>query len=92
MDFNACARFISTIKLEGTSLNAACAAEQQADCNLNYKYRSIDGTCNNLENPKLGSVMTAYTRLLFPEYMDGKNVSNFEGSLRWTHFYSSFFH
>lgn len=71
LDSRECARFISTIKLEGTPLSNACANNQQVDCTQNSRYRTIDGSCNNLENPKLGSAMTAYTRLLFPNYMDG---------------------
>ncbi|XP_051159599.1 peroxidase-like isoform X2 [Leptopilina boulardi] len=66
-----CAQFISTIKLDGTLLNNACGNNQQSHCTPNSRYRSIDGSCNNLENPKLGCAMTAYTRLLFPNYDDG---------------------
>ena len=76
MNYSECARFVSTIKLEGTPLSAACEFKEEFNCNPNFKYRSIDGTCNNLENPKLGSALTAYTRLLFPNYIDGKSASN----------------
>ncbi|KAJ8915001.1 hypothetical protein NQ315_002526 [Exocentrus adspersus] len=34
------------------------------------RYRSYDGTCNNLRNPVLGSPNTPYTRLLPPKYAD----------------------
>lgn len=36
------------------------------------KYRSIDGSCNNLNNPNLGVANTPYGRLLPPKYSDGK--------------------
>lgn len=41
------------------------------------KYRSFDGTCNNLRQPSWGSALTPLERLAPPEYDDGKkNVSN----------------
>lgn len=71
LDKNDCARYISTFKLYGTPLAGACTALQHADCDPRSKYRSIDGSCNNVENPRWGSAMTAYTRILFPQYFDG---------------------
>ena len=41
------------------------------ECDPNEKYRSLDGTCNNLLNPLLGSIETPHKRLLKPEYEDG---------------------
>ncbi|XP_018575334.1 peroxidase [Anoplophora glabripennis] len=38
------------------------------------RYRSYDGSCNNLRNPVLGTPNTPYTRLLPPNYADG--ISN----------------
>ncbi|XP_038220492.1 peroxidase-like isoform X1 [Zerene cesonia] len=35
------------------------------------RYRSIDGTCNNLQNPSLGAPQTPYNRLLPFNYGDG---------------------
>ncbi|XP_012141528.2 salivary peroxidase/catechol oxidase isoform X2 [Megachile rotundata] len=66
-----CARFISSLSLQGTPLSSSCSASQTMVCNPRAKYRSIDGTCNNVENPTWGSAMTAYTRILFPQYFDG---------------------
>ncbi|CAG9762637.1 unnamed protein product [Ceutorhynchus assimilis] len=40
-------------------------------CNNASKYRSLDGTCNNLEHPKWGASYTIYTRLLPANYADG---------------------
>jgi peroxidase len=35
------------------------------------KYRSFDGSCNNLRNPYLGAAMTRTGRLVVPDYHDG---------------------
>ncbi|XP_047347771.1 peroxidase-like isoform X2 [Vespa velutina] len=66
-----CARYISTLKLEGTPLGDKCMASHVSSCDSKMKYRSIDGSCNNIDNPSWGSAMTAYTRILFPQYFDG---------------------
>ena len=44
--------------------------------NLCYhkKYRTIDGTCNNLDNPMWGASLTAFRRLLRPVYENGFNT------------------
>jgi len=35
------------------------------------RYRSITGTCNNLENPHWGAAMNGHNRFLNPDYADG---------------------
>ena len=40
-------------------------------CNKEDKYRSIDGSCNNLQNPKFGQVMAPVQRILKNAYADG---------------------
>jgi peroxidase len=35
------------------------------------RYRTLDGTCNNLQNPIWGSANNRYGRLLTPRYGDG---------------------
>ena len=40
-------------------------------CNKEDKYRSIDGSCNNLQNPKFGQVLTPVQRILKNAYADG---------------------
>ncbi|XP_011161795.1 peroxidase isoform X2 [Solenopsis invicta] len=71
LDKNDCARYISTLGLQSTPLGESCAAVHNVECDLTSKYRSIEGTCNNIENPSWGSAMTAYTRVLFSQYFDG---------------------
>ena len=44
-----------------------------ADLCFHSKYRSIDGTCNNLANPLWGASLTAFRRLLPAQYEDGFN-------------------
>jgi len=40
-------------------------------CNKNSKYRSFDGSCNNLKNSNLGRTGTPFQRILLPEYAKG---------------------
>ena len=42
-------------------------------CDSTYKYRLINGSCNNLKNPLYGSSNTPYKRVLDPAYGDGFN-------------------
>ncbi|UMM16464.1 hypothetical protein L5515_013465 [Caenorhabditis briggsae] len=56
-----------------------CAEQQIApDCSINNcfhkKYRSMDGTCNNLQNPIKGAAFTAFSRLMPAAYDDGFNT------------------
>lgn len=43
----------------------------KVNCDSNYKYRSVDGKCNNLDNPLRGAANTPYKRILQPAYDDG---------------------
>jgi len=40
-------------------------------CNPNLKYRSFDGSCNNLKNSNFGRTGTPFQRILLPEYAKG---------------------
>ena len=55
---------------------------EEPDCNFPTVnlFRTIDGTCNNLENPLLGASGTAFTRLIPAQYEDG--VSFVRGGLQ----------
>ncbi|XP_057373484.1 chorion peroxidase-like [Daphnia carinata] len=54
-------------------------------CDPSYPYRSFDGTCNNLENPRYGEANTIFQRLMGPAtYSDGVStirVSESEAAL-----------
>lgn len=65
----------------GTMVTGAQSVSQQniADvcltsipCNPRARYRSFDGSCNNLQQPGWGSVNTALVRLLPAAYQDGE--------------------
>ncbi|XP_066590140.1 peroxidase-like isoform X2 [Prorops nasuta] len=71
VDKSNCARYVSTLEMRGTNLGSKCAVANAVKCDAKQKYRSIDGSCNNIRNPSWGRAMTAYTRILFPHYFDG---------------------
>lgn len=52
-----------------------CYPEQRKPifCDPNSRYRTIDGTCNNLQNPYWGSSYTVFDRLVPAVYEDGWN-------------------
>lgn len=56
--------------------------ERQISCNFPTvnTFRTIDGTCNNLLNPLLGSSGTAFKRLVPPVYEDG--INSLRGTLQ----------
>lgn len=70
-----CARYITTLKLQDTPLGDTCTSSHFTTCDTKTKYRNIDGSCNNIDNPSWGRAMTAYTRILFPQYFDGEDPS-----------------
>jgi len=72
-----CAKQLTKIKLDGTSLGGMCLSEyynKTACIGKNFMYRSADGSCNNLKRSSLGKSTTAYKRLLSPIYLNG-NIS-----------------
>lgn len=68
---------LSLISMRGTPYEQYCL--QKPECDPNYPYRTIDGSCNNLRNPSWGQSMTQFNRLLPPEYSDG--ISEFRVSV-----------
>ena len=49
-----------------------CAvATPPATCDPNEKYRSADGSCNNIDNPGWGMAFTSQDRLLASAYHEG---------------------
>ncbi len=53
-------------------------AKREVNCSedmcFHAKYRTIDGTCNNLQNPLWGASLTAFKRLLLPQYENNFNT------------------
>ncbi len=56
-----------------TVLNNTCLAP--TTCATASKYRTIDGSCNNLKIPNLGKSDTVYRRLSKPAYADGRYLN-----------------
>ena len=56
-----------------------CPFLQNKKCDPNEIFRSIDGSCNNLEFPLLGKASTPYKRYLPPAYGDGLETARSKG-------------
>lgn len=86
-----CAKELAKVKLVHTSMGKTCLSKYQNETaceGMNLKYRSADGSCNNLKHSFWGKANTAYKRLLFPVYKDGKRYKTialllFESFLRY---------
>lgn len=48
-----------------------CPAAALPPCAAKSRYRNLDGSCNNLQNPLWGTANNRYGRLLTPRYADG---------------------
>ncbi|KAK2704347.1 hypothetical protein QYM36_016661, partial [Artemia franciscana] len=59
-----------TVKVEGSALANTCLLEPE--CYYN-RYRSADGSCNNLKSPNMGRSLTQMDRILPPDYDDGRD-------------------
>lgn len=65
---------LSECELEVLGKLSGCQEHQrEADCSscFHQKYRSVDGSCNNLDNPLQGAAEIPFLRLLDPAYEDG---------------------
>jgi len=67
-----------TVKVEGSALANTCLLEPE--CSYN-RYRSADGSCNNLKSPNMGRSLTQMDRILPPDYDDGKCTKKAKGLL-----------
>ncbi|XP_037793386.1 peroxidasin-like protein [Penaeus monodon] len=59
-----------TLSITDEFCNKTKTREAPADCEAYRRYRSIDGTCNNLNNPLWGATLTPLLRYLPPFYDD----------------------
>lgn len=62
---------LSQFSLFDTSIDEHCPRDPVCK---QSKYRTIDGSCNNLEHPLWGKSHTAFIRLVPPDYADGLNT------------------
>lgn len=72
---------ISSLQTSPDSLHISSVATTNGDylkqcapsvtCDPNAKYRSINGSCNNLQTPTLGASLTPFLRLIDANYSDG---------------------
>ncbi|XP_061195955.1 peroxidasin homolog [Saccostrea echinata] len=56
-----------------------CEFLDTIECNATSKFRTIDGSCNNLENPIWGKAETPLIRFLPSAYEDGKGAPRSRG-------------
>ena len=69
---------LSECELEVLAKLSGCKAHKDdVDCTnfcFHSKYRSYDGTCNNVKHPRYGAAETAFSRLLEADYENGINL------------------
>lgn len=65
---------LSSDQLQLIARMSGCMEQLKANCSdlcFHNKYRTIDGTCNNLQRPYWGASHTAFRRLIKPIYENG---------------------
>ena len=60
----------NTTKILPSIIDATCPKPKK--CDPLQKYRSLDGSCNNLWQPKFGQKNSVYRRMLPSTYINGK--------------------
>lgn len=65
---------ISSIATTNNDYLKYCAP--QVKCDPNAKYRSINGSCNNLKIPTWGAAETPFFRLLNANFSDGNTLNH----------------
>ncbi|XP_028413497.1 lactoperoxidase-like [Dendronephthya gigantea] len=60
----------TSASLNSLASKTECYTPKANNCDRNSVYRTIDGKCNNLNNPLFGSASTALTRFLPAQYFD----------------------
>jgi len=64
---------ITSIATTNDNFLKKCAP--RVKCDPIAKYRSINGSCNNLETPTWGASRTPFLRLLNANYSDGNTIA-----------------
>ncbi|XP_037034218.1 peroxidase-like [Bradysia coprophila] len=72
-------KFRKYMKEDVTKVACEAGHIKYPKCSGSNKYRSFDGTCNNLERPLDGRALDCMLRLLPPDYKDG--ISKFRTSV-----------
>jgi peroxidase len=67
-------RWMAVSSLKQTVLEDGCAVEMNCTLSAASKYRSADGSCNNLVHPTWGKQATTFQRILPPAYGNGKTI------------------
>ncbi|XP_071122924.1 peroxidase-like protein [Mytilus edulis] len=58
------------------AVESFCDEREQISCDKDASYRTIDGTCNNLQNKLTGAAFTPQSRFLEPTYGDPNNFGS----------------
>lgn len=68
-----CGSYISTFKLLNTNFGKDCQNFHNPSCNGKgtKKYRTYDGSCNNMKRRSWGKALSGFKRLIHPTYSDG---------------------
>ena len=56
--------------------DAMCPILEVIKCPKNAKFRTINGTCNNIENPLFGSAPNTFNRLVPARYFDAEGLND----------------
>ncbi|KAF2361584.1 hypothetical protein FHG87_007666 [Trinorchestia longiramus] len=62
---------LSKLSVQDTSIANTCPPDPVC---TETKYRTADGSCNNLRHKEWGQAATAYQRIIIPDYSDGANA------------------
>ena len=66
----------SSPALNRLATRSGCQKKKNIKCLRNAKYRTIDGTCNNLHYPLFGSAPMALNRLVPAKYYDHEGLND----------------
>ncbi|KAH6922827.1 hypothetical protein HPB50_019415 [Hyalomma asiaticum] len=52
-----------------------CGRLYPSNCNPSDPYRTLDGSCNNIEHPSWGKALSCHSRIAPPVYLDGERTA-----------------